>query len=73
MFQYSGGSNLLAISFYKNFVIRNESQTGIDFEEVIISQQQKDVLFQSFINFHYEKYAFTHTLTYSYLPYKKKC
>ena len=53
MFYYGRRSILLATSFYKNFVIRKEGQNGIDFEEVGISQEQKDVLFQSFINFHY--------------------
>ena len=53
MFQYSRRGLLLATSFYKNFVIRKEGQNGVDFEEVGISQQQKGVLFQSFINFHY--------------------
>ena len=53
MFQYGRRGLLLATSFYKNFVIRKEGQNGIDFEEVGISQQQKGVLFQSFINFHY--------------------
>ena len=53
MFQYGRRGILLATSFYKNFVIRKEGQNGVDFEEVGISQQQKGVLFQSFINFHY--------------------
>ena len=53
MFQYGRRGILLATSFYKNFVIRKEGQNGINFEDVGISQQQKGVLFQSFINFHY--------------------
>ena len=53
MFYYGRRSILLATSFYKNFVIRKEGQNDIDFEEVGISQEQKGVLFQSFINFHY--------------------
>ena len=54
MFQYGRKGILLATSFYKNFVIRKEGrQNGVDFEEVGILQQQKGVLFQSFINFHY--------------------
>ena len=53
MFQYGRRGILLATSFYKNFVIRKEGQNRINFEEVGISQQQKGVLFQSFINFHY--------------------
>ena len=53
MFQYDRIGILLATSFYKNFVIRKESQNGVDFEEVGISQQRKGILFQSFINFHY--------------------
>ena len=53
MFQYNRRGILLATSFYKNFVIRKERQNGIDFEEVGIFQQQKGVLFQSFINFNY--------------------
>ena len=53
MFQYNRRGFLLATSFYKNFVIRKEGQNGVDFEEVRISQQQKGVLFQGFINFHY--------------------
>ena len=53
MFQYGKRGILLATSFFKNFIISKEGQNGIDFEEVGISQQQKGVLFQSFINFHY--------------------
>ena len=53
MFQYGRTGILLATSFYKNFVITKEGQNGVNFEEVGISQQQKGVLFQSFINFHY--------------------
>ena len=53
MFQYGRTGILLAISFYKNFIITKEGQNGVDFEEVGISQQRKGVLFQSFINFHY--------------------
>ena len=53
MFQYGRKGILQATSFYKNFVTRKEGQNGIDFEEVGISQQQKGILFQSFINFHY--------------------
>ena len=49
MFQYNRKGSLLVISFYKNFVIRKESQNGIGFEEVGISQQRKAVLFQIFI------------------------
>ena len=46
MFQYGRRGILLAISFYKNFLISKEGQNGVDFEEVGISQQQKGVLFQ---------------------------
>ena len=53
MFQYGRRGILLATSFYKNFVIRKEGQNSINFEDVGISQQQKGVLFQNFINFHY--------------------
>ena len=55
MFQYGRRGILLATSLYKNFANRKEGQNGIDFEEVGISQQQKGVLFQSFINFHYSE------------------
>ena len=53
MFQYGKRGTLLAMGFYKNFVIRKESQNGVCFEGVGISQQRKGVLFQSFINFHH--------------------
>ena len=53
MFQYGRRGLLLATSFHKNFAIRKEGQNGMDFEEVGIYQQWNDVLFQSFINFHY--------------------
>ena len=46
MFQYSRRGILLAISFYKNFVITKEGQNGVDFEEVGISQQRKGVCFK---------------------------
>ena len=40
MFQSSRRGILLAASFYKNFVIRKEDQSSVDFEEVGLSQQK---------------------------------
>ena len=51
MFQCGRSGSLLAITSYKDFVVRKEGQNGIDFEEVGIPQQQKGVLFQSLINY----------------------